>query len=106
MTLYTAESIKRIVEVNAERLFAPWLVGRPDTYVASPGLKSLVSLGYFLHEELTKIAANEDDRRTQEQKYNRLSRTYDIWESAAECLNDVILGTIPKFDGRRCKRWG
>ena len=102
---YTATNVRQAVENNLDRLFAPWMVGRPDNYSPGPDTKLLVSLGYWLTEELTRIGANEADRRTQEWKYNRLSRTFDIWETAAECLNDVLEGRVEQNRvGHR--RWG
>lgn len=102
---YTAANVRQAVEADLDRLLAPWMVGRHENYSPGPDTKLLVSLGYFLTEELTKIAANEADRRTQEWKYNRLSRTYDIWETAAECLNDVLEGKVEQNRvGHR--RWG
>lgn len=36
---------------------------------------------------------------------NRLSRTYDVWQAAAGCLNDVLDGTVEQ--GRvPHRRWG
>jgi len=102
---YTAAKIRQTVEADVDRLFAPWMVGRPETYSPSPDMKSLVALGYWLNEELSRICPDEDDRRTQEWKYNRLSRTYDIWDTAAECLNDVLEGNVEK-NRRGHRRWG
>jgi len=102
---YTAQAIRAAVEADLDRLFAPWLVGRSETYAADPGTKNLISLGYWLTEELEKVCANDADRRTQAWKYNRLSRTYDIWETAAECLNDVLDGNVEQ-NRRGHRRWG
>ena len=102
---YTAAGVQAAVEADVDRLFAPWRLGRSETWVPSPDMKLLVALGYWLREELTKLAANEADIRTQLWKYNRLSRTYDIWETAAECLNDVLDNTVEQNRiGHR--RWG
>ena len=67
--------------------------------------KRLISLGYWLNEELVKLGANEADRKTQIWKYNRMSRTYDVWETAAECLNDVLDGIVEQ-NRRPHRRWG
>lgn len=102
---YTVARCRAAVEADVDRLFAPYMVGRAPTYSASPELKLQVALGYWLDEELTRIGANEADRRTQGWKYNRLSRSYDIWETAAECLNDVLEGKVEQNRiGHR--RWG
>jgi hypothetical protein len=101
---YTAEQVKGWVEEDLARLFAPWLVGRAETYVPDPATKQLVALGYWLREELS-LVCNETDTRTQLSKFNRLSRTYDVWETAAECMNDVLDGKVEQ--GRRPhRRWG
>lgn len=75
---YTAQAVRTCVEADVDRLFAPWRVGRPDTWIPDPATKMLVSLGYWLNEELTRVCDNEADVRTQLWKYNRESRTYDI----------------------------
>jgi hypothetical protein len=102
---YTAQGVKQAVEADIERLFAPWLVGRSETYKADPATRNLVALGYWLGEELTRIGMNDADRRTQCWKYNRLSRTYDIWETAAECLNEALDGNVEQ-NRRGHRRWG
>lgn len=102
---YEVHRIKKAVETDIDRLFAPWTVGRPETWVPDPGTKVLIALGYWLREELNRLGANEADVRTQCWKYNRLSRTYDIWESAAECLNDVLDGNVEQ-NRRGHRRWG
>jgi hypothetical protein len=102
---YTACSIRDAVVTDIDRLFAPWRQGRSETYTPDPATKELVALGYWLREELARVVANEVDSRTQQLKYNRLSRTYDIWETAAECLNDVLDGNVQQ-DRRAHRRWG
>lgn len=105
MTRYTAESVRAAVEADIERLFAPWMVGRSPNYAADSATKNTVSLGYWLDEELHRLGCNDVDRRTQTWKYNRLCRTYDIWETAAECLNDVLDGAVEQ-NRRPHRRWG
>lgn len=102
---YTAQAVRTAVEADIDRLFAPWLVGRPENYSPGPDLKLLVSLGYWLDEELRRLGCDDLDRKTQTWKYNRHSRTYDIWETAAECLNDVLDGTVDR-DRKPHRRWG
>lgn len=102
---YTAEAVRAAVEADIDRLFAPWCVGRSENYTADPATKQLVALGYWLDEELTKIGMNDADRRTQCWKYNRLSRTYDIWQTAADCLNEALEGNVEQ-NRRGHRRWG
>jgi len=102
---YTAEYVRAAVELNLDELFAPWLVGRSENYTPDPATKHLVALGYWLGQELERIGMNEADRRTQCWKYNRLSRTYDIWETAAECLNEALDGNVEQ-NRRGHRRWG
>ncbi len=102
---YTADGVRTLVELDIERLFAPWLVGRSATYMADAATKNTVATGYFLEEELIRMGVTDIDRKTQCWKFNRLSRTYDIFETAAECLNDVLDGTVEK-DRKPHRRWG
>ena len=104
MTRYSADDIKQIVISDIDRLFAPWKIGRSENYSVDSATKQLIALNYWLREELAKLC-NEDDSRTQQWKYNRLSRTYDIWETAAEVMNEVIEGRVEQHRfGHR--RWG
>jgi hypothetical protein len=102
---YDALFIKRDVLAKIDELFTPWSIGRPETWVPSPDTKNLIALGYWLDDELKKVCVDDADRRTQLLKFNRLSRTYDIWETAAECINDVIDGTVEK-NHKSHRRWG
>lgn len=102
---YDVDLVKHAVETDLERLFAFWAEGRPAGWVPSPDMKTLVALGNWLREELVKLGANDADVRTQLWKYNRLSRTYDVWETAAECLNDVLDGKVEQ-NRRGHRRWG
>lgn len=105
MDRYDPTKVRAQVEENLDRLFEPWRVGRPARWSPDPATKLLVSLGYWLDAELTRLGCCSLDVRTQLAKYNRLSRTYDIWEVAAECLNDVIDGTIEQNRVAH-RRWG
>ncbi len=102
---YTVQNIRDAVVADIDRLFAPWLVGRSETYTPDPVTRELIALGYWLNEELTKLCGNDEDRRTQLSKYNRLSRTYDIWETATECLNEALDGNVTQ-NRRTHRRWG
>lgn len=92
---YTAENIKEIIELNRERLFAPYAVGRPDNWVCDSRTKDLVCLGNWLAEELTAIGLSDVDRRTQQWLYNRESRSdLDLFETTARIMNDSLDGKI------------
>ena len=102
---YLPATVQAVVEADLDRLFGPWLVGRPPNYSTDKATKRLVALGYWLDEELRRLQVNDTDRKTQLGKYNRLSRTYDVWQVAAECLNDVLDGSVEQ--GRvPHRRWG
>jgi len=103
---YNAEMIQRAVEEDMANLFNPWTLNRPENWKPDPATKAIISLGYFLDAELKCLLVEPEDRRTLLQKFNRISRSHDIWESAAECLNNVLDESIPKYESRRCKRWG
>lgn len=102
---YAAKDIKATVEADIDRLLQPWLVGRSPNYTCDLATKHTVATGYFLEEELQRLGANDADRKTQCWKFNRLSRTYDIFETAAECLNDVLDGTVEQ-NRKPHRRWG
>lgn len=101
---FTSKMIRELVERDIERLFAHWLVGRSENYAVDSATKNIIAIGYWLDEQLSKIC-NDADRRTQCWKFNRMSRTYDIWETAAECINEAIEGSVEQNRvGHR--RWG
>jgi hypothetical protein len=100
------EEIQAIVTADEERLFAPWLVGRPEGYRADTATKTMVCLGYWLREELTKLGLSDDDRRIQESAFHRWSRSReDLFVLAAEIINDAIEGKIDR-NRRPLRRWG
>lgn len=102
---YAAASIEAIVVADVDRLFAPWAVGRPTRYSPDPATKRLVALGYWLREELSRLGCNVADIHTQLWKYNRMSRSYDVWQVAAECLNDVLDNKVEQNRVPH-RRWG
>jgi len=105
MDRFEPGTVRAAVNADIDRLFAPWAAGRPPNWAPDPTTRNLVSLGYWLDEQLRALDCNEPDRKTQLAKFNRLSRTYDIWEVAAECLNDVLDGAVEQ--GRvPHRRWG
>jgi len=102
---YTAADVQAAIETDLDRLLVPWMVGRSPNYTMDAATKHTVAIGYWLDEELRRLQCNDADRKTQCWKYNRLSRTYDIWETAAECLNDVLDGVVEQ-NRRPHRRWG
>jgi len=102
---YTAELIKQRVDADIDRLLAPWLMGRPPNYTMDSAAKYTVAVGYWLAEELTRIGCNEADRKTQCWKFNRHSRTWDIFDVAAECMNEAVEGRVEQ-NRKPHRRWG
>lgn len=104
MSLYTAEQVKTEVFADIDRLFAPWTIGRPSNWTCDVATKHIVSIGYWLEEKLAMIC-NDADRKTQVWKFNRMSRTYDMWEIAAECINEALENNIEQ-NRKPHRRWG
>lgn len=105
MNQYTIHDIQLQIQNNIEVLISPWMTNRVEGYTLDSATKNLLALGFWLDAELHKLGCSDIDRRTQIAKYNRLSRTYDIWEIALECLNDVVCGKVEQ--GRKAhRRWG
>ncbi len=106
MDSYIPERIQLAVESDRDRLFASWSVGRPEGWSCDPRTKDLICIGNWLTEELTRLCANEDDRRTQQAYYNRWSRSReDLWVLAAETLNMVLDGLVEQ-NRKPHRRWG
>jgi hypothetical protein len=92
---WTPELVKLAVEKDRERLFHPYTVGRPLGWSTDLRTRDLIAIGNFISEEVVRLGANEDDRRTQQQFYNRWSRSEDnLWDLAARTLNAVIAGEV------------
>lgn len=104
-TRYTGADVKDAVEADLERLTSSWTAGRPETWSPCPDTLRLIGAGKWLEEQLRTLCQSDDDRRTQLWKFNRLSRTYDVWDTAAECLNDVLDGHVEQ-NRRGHRRWG
>lgn len=103
---YTPESVRAAFEPEADRLFAPWTEGRGATYTPDPRTKELVGLGFWIREELSRLGFTERERRTQEARYNRESRSHDdLFACAARVLNEAKNGVID-IDRRPLRRWG
>lgn len=101
---FTPEKIHELVDADIERLFAHWLIGRSENYSTDSMTKNVVAIGKWLDEELKKVCSDAD-RITQCNKFNRLCRTYDIWESAAECINEALEGRVIQ-NRIPHRRWG
>lgn len=101
---WTAQRVKAAVDADIDRLLAPWMVGRPANYTMDQASRYTVATSYWLNEQLVLIC-NDADRKTQNGKYHRLSRTYDIFETAAECMNEAIEGRVEQ-NRRPHRRWG
>ena len=94
---YTAESVQKAVEEKREELFAPYAIGRPTNWTVDTRTKDLVCIGNWLTAEMTAIGTSDEDRRTQQWKFNRLSRSDDnLWQCAADIMNEVLDGTVEK----------
>lgn len=81
------------------------MVGRPANYTMDSAAKYTVATSYWLDAELRRIGTNDADRKTQGGKYHRLSRTYDIFETAAECMNEAVEGRVEQ-NRKPHRRWG
>lgn len=103
-TQYTAEQVKEAVLSELDKLLEPWMVGRAPNYSIDTATKHIIATGYWLDRELSKICSDED-RKTQCWKFNRMSRTYDIWDTAAECINEAINKTVEQNRVPH-RRWG
>lgn len=102
---YTAQQIKSAVDAELDRLLEPWMVGRPVNYAMDPSAKYTVATSYWLDAELRRIGCNDADRKTQCWKFNRHSRSFDIFETAAECMNEAVEGRVEQ-NRRPHRRWG
>lgn len=102
---WTAQLVKAAVDADIDRLLQPWMVGRPPNYAMDSAARYTVATSYWLDEELRRIGANDADRKTQGGKFHRQSRTYDIFETAAECMNEAIEGRVEQ-NRKPHRRWG
>lgn len=87
-------------------MFAPYAVGRAENWACDIRTKDLVCIGNWLAAELVSLGISDVDRRTQEWRYNRESRSDpDLFEVAAQIMNDTVDGKVEQ--GRRYhRRWG
>lgn len=102
---YTADSVREAVETKREELFASYIVGRPANWSCDNRTKDLVCIANWLAEELATIA-NDTDRRTQQWKYNRESRSVtDLFQCAADIMNETLDGKVEQ-NRKPHYRWG
>ena len=98
--------MREAIERDRDRLFAPYAVGRPPTWVPDPRTVHLICIGYWLVEQLVALGCNDDDRRTQQQFYNRWSRSDDdLFDLAARTLNAVLDSDVQQNRVPH-RRWG
>lgn len=92
---YTAEEVRREVDKDRERLFAPYAVGRPPNWTPDQATRDLVATAAWLDEELRRLGCNDADRKTQNSYYHRWTRsTADYFQVAADSLNTVLDGAV------------
>jgi hypothetical protein len=92
---YTADSIQESVYARQEELFEPYARGRPDHWKCDTTTRDLVCIGNWITSELIALGCNDADRRTQQMKYHREMRSsYNLWQTAAEVMNEVLDGTV------------
>ena len=103
---YTAESVREAVDSKKEELFATYKLGRPANWSCDFRTKDLVCIGNWLAIELESIGVNDVDRRTQQWKYNRESRSVtDLFQCAADIMNEALDGQVEQ-NRKPHKRWG
>ncbi len=106
MERYTADSIRAQVSADFTRLFSSYAVGRSPTWVCDQQTKDIVTISVWMREELTRIGLDDLGRRTQENAFNRFSRSdKDLFELAAQLMNDALDNNIDRFR-RPHRRWG
>ena len=98
---WRSQDVKVAFENEAERLFAPWTVGRQPGWTCDTRTKNLVVLGLWLREELTAMGLSEADRKAQEWFFDRKARAEDdLFALAALTLNNAHEGKIDTYAGR------
>lgn len=101
---YTPLQVRTLVEAELERLLVPWMVGRQANYTMSHATKLTVATEYWIREQLESIC-NATDLKTQVMKFHRETRTHDIFEIAAECINEALQGTVEQ-NRKPHRKWG
>jgi hypothetical protein len=114
---YTADLIRSLVHGQQNHYFASYSEGRPEGWSCDQQVKDAVCISVWMNEELADMVAiqfagadgvliDDDDRRAQQAMFNRWSRSRnDLFELAAEVMNQVVDGTIIR-DRVPHKRWG
>lgn len=105
MERFTPDIVKSQAFVdNGERLFAVYASDRPPNWSCDSRTREFAVLTAWLDETL-KSLCNDKDRITQLWKFNRLSRSFDLYDSACECVNDAIDGNVEQ-NRVPLRRWG
>lgn len=103
---YTTEGVKAAIERDRDRLFAPYAVGRPENWACDTRTKDLICLSVWLDEELRSINANDADRKTQCNLFNRWSRSDEnMFELVAFIMNETLAGRVEQ-NRKPHRRWG
>lgn len=103
---YTVSSVMSAVRRNADRLFAPYAVGRSPTWACDQRTRDVWCIGCWMGEELTRLNVGDDVRRTQQAEFNRYSRSdEDLWARAASIMNAAVLGDVD-VNRKTHRRWG
>lgn len=103
---YLATEIRRLVELDRERLFASYAVGRHPNWTYDVRTRDTVCLSLWLREELTRIGIDDLGRKTLEGEFNRYSRSDDdLFELAAGIMNKALADDIDR-DRKTHRRWG
>lgn len=104
--MYTAESIRKEIDANREKLFASYAVGRGPNWVVDQQTKDIICLSVWIREELMHLGIDELGRKIQEGEFNRYSRSDpDLFVLAAEVMNNAVNGNIDR-NRKTHRRWG
>jgi hypothetical protein len=100
---YTADSIRAAIHQSTkwDIYIARLAVGQSPTWICDQRTADLFCLSQWLIEELTAIGLSDDDRKAQQRFFNRKSRaTDDLYQLAAQTINDALRGNIDTYRGR------
>lgn len=98
---YTADSVRESIKPKWEGYYAKLSAGQSPTWKCDERTADLFCLAQWLMDELALIGLNDDDRRAQQRFFNRKQRaTDDIYDLAAQTMNNALDGNIDKYKGR------
>jgi hypothetical protein len=104
--MYTSTSIMKNVKEDEQNLFASYSSGRPENWSCDSRTRDLICIGNWIDSELKRLDIDDLGRRAQTSQFNRRSRSEDdLWELAAQIMNDSIAGNIDRFR-KPLRRWG